>query len=147
MPRVNLSISEDLYKQLQKDADKRNITVNNLILDMIEDKYNPSIRYDYTLALNNMISESKKTQGEYTLSDLPTFKNVEQILIENHVSESPASVRARLGKMYNEAVKKGSIKGIERAVVNRNGVEELKFLCRAAVYYNKLNKPRKEGKE
>ena len=46
--------------------------------------------------------------------------------------------------MYNEAVKKGSIKGIERAVVNRNGVEELKFLCRAAVYCNKLNKTGKK---
>lgn len=43
-------------------------------------------------------------------------------------------------KMYNEAVKKGSINGVERAVTNKNGVEELKFWCRAAVYCNKLSK-------
>ena len=60
--------------------------------------------------------------------------------IENHIKESPASVRARLGKMYNEAVKKGVVKGVERAVVMKNGVEQLKFLCRAAVYSNKLSK-------
>jgi hypothetical protein len=38
---------------------------------------------------------------------IPTFKDVDQVLIENHINESPASVRARLVKMYNEAVKKG----------------------------------------
>ena len=87
-----------------------------------------------------MASESKKMKKEFTLSDLPTFADVEQVLIENNIKESPASVRARLGKMYNEAVKKGSISGVERAVTNKNGVEELKFWCRAAVYCNKLSK-------
>ena len=73
---------------------------------------------------------------EFTLSDLPTFSDVDQVLTENRINESPASVRARLGKMYNEAVRKGTAKGVERALVNRNGVEELKFLNRAAVYVN-----------
>ena len=136
MPRVNLSISEDLYKKLQKAADKKKITVNSLILDTLEDEYNTAVRYDYTAALQLMISESRKMKKEFTLSDLPTFSDVDQVLAENHINESPASVRARLGKMYNEAVRKGTVKGVERAVVNRNGVEELKFWNRAAVYVN-----------
>ncbi len=140
MPRINLSINEDLYKQLQKVADKQKVTVNSLILEAIEEKYSTRVRYDYTTALKLMISESRKMDGEFTLSDLQTFKDVDQVLIENHINESPASVRARLGKMYNEAVKKGVVKGIERAVVMKNGVEQLKFLCRAAVYCNKLSK-------
>ena len=133
MPRINLSINEDLYNQIQKAADKQKVTVNSLILEALEEKYSTKVRYDYTTALKLMISE-------FTLSDLPTFKDVDQVLIENHINESPASVRARLGKMYNEAVKKGVVKGIERAVVMKNGVEQLKFLCRAAVYSNKLSK-------
>jgi hypothetical protein len=140
MPRVNLSISDDLYNKLQKAADKKKITVNSLILDTLEDEYNTSVRYDYTTALQLMISESKKMKNEFTLSDLPTFKDVDQVLVENRINESPASVRARLGKMYNEAVRKGSVKGVERAVTNKNGVEELKFWCRAAVYVNTKNK-------
>ena len=140
MPRINLSISDDLYNQLQKAADKQKITVNSLILETLEDKFNTAVRYDYTAALKLMVAESKKMEKEFTLSDLPTFADVEQVLIENNIKESPASVRARLGKMYNEAVKKGSINGVERAVTNKNGVEELKFWCRAAVYCNKLSK-------
>lgn len=140
MPRINLSINDDLYKQLQKSADKQKVTVNSLILEALEEKYSTRVRYDYTTALKLMISESRKMNPEFTLSDLPTFKDVDQVLIENHIKESPASVRARLGKMYNEAVKKGVVKGVERAVVMKNGVEQLKFLCRAAVYSNKLSK-------
>ena len=140
MPRINLSINEDLYNQIQKAADKQKVTVNSLILEALEEKYSTKVRYDYTTALKLMISESRNMDPEFTLSDLPTFKDVDQVLIENHINESPASVRARLGKMYNEAVKKGVVKGIERAVVMKNGVEQLKFLCRAAVYSNKLSK-------
>ncbi len=96
MPRINLSISEDLYKQLQKAADKQKITVNSLILETLEDKFNTAVRYDYTAALKLMVAESKKMEKEFTLSDLPTFADVEQVLIENNIKESPASVRARL---------------------------------------------------
>ncbi len=140
MPRVNLSISETLFNKLQKAADKKKITVNSLILDTLEDEYNTAVRYDYTAALQLMISESRKMKKEFTLSDLPTFSDVDQVLTENRINESSASVRARLGKMYNEAVRKGSVKGVERAVINRNGVEELKFWNRAAVYINSGNK-------
>ena len=35
-------------------------------------------------------------EKEFTLSDLPTFADVEQVLIENNIKGSPASVRARL---------------------------------------------------
>ena len=59
------------------------------------------------------IKEAKKMDKEFTLSDLPTFAGVNEILVEREIKESPAQVRARLGKMFNEAVRKGTAKGID----------------------------------
>ena len=99
MPRINLSISEDLYKQLHKAADKQKITVNTLILDTLEDKFNTAVRYDYTAALKLMASESKKMKKEFTLSDLPTCADVEQVLIENNIKE-PITIDELARKFY-----------------------------------------------
>jgi hypothetical protein len=140
MPRVNLSISPSLYKQLQKAANKDNVTVNNLIYKLLEKEYGDSNMYDYVIALDAMITEAKAMDKEFTLSDLPTFATVNDVIVEYKIKESPAAVRARLGKMFNEAVKNGYVKGIGRAViVEKNGDERLKFLSRAAVYSKKLS--------
>ncbi len=136
MPRANLSINQDLYDQIKKAAARKNITVNSLILEELEDKYSKHTTYDYTAALQNMIAEAKKAEGEFTLSDLETFSDVADVIKQYKMKESPASVRARLGKMFNEAVRSGSVSGIERAKVKRNGKEEFKFYSRAAVYVN-----------
>ncbi len=136
MPRVNLSISQDLYKQIEKAALKENVTVNYYICDMLEEKFAKGTVYDYTLAVTNMIDEAKKMDRDFVLADLPTFADVGEVIKEYKIKETPAQVRARLGKMFNEAVRRGNAKGIERAVVIRDGVEELKFLSRAAVYSN-----------
>ena len=140
MPRVNLSISQDLFDQIEKAAKKENITVNYYICDMLEERFGKRTVYDYTSALANMIREAKSMDKDFTLADLPTFACVGEVLDEYKIKESPAQVRARLGKMFNEAVRKGSAKGIERAVVEKDGKQEFKFLSRAAVYTNKGKK-------
>ena len=58
MPRINLSISDELYGQLQRTARKENITVNYGICEMLEEMYGKRTVYNYTLALTNMIKEA-----------------------------------------------------------------------------------------
>lgn len=144
MPRVNLSISQELYNQLQKEAEKSSITVNHLILSVLEEKYSNQSSVDYVVLLDKMITESKQMTGDFVLADLPTYSGIEEMLIETKTNISAASVKARLGKMYNEAVRKEVIPGVNRAIIERNGAEELKFLSRAAVYTKMLNKAKGE---
>ena len=136
MPRINLSISDDLYEQLLEAARQENITVNYIVCETLEEKFGKRTVYDYSFALTNMIKEAKTMETDFTLADLPTFAEVGDVLDEYGIKESPAQVRSRLGKMFNEAVRQGTAEGIQRAVVVENCVEELKFLSRATVYTN-----------
>lgn len=138
MPRVNLSLSQDLYDQIEKAAKKEKVSVNYYICDMLEEQFGKGASYDYSVAVNSMIKEAKKMDKEFTLSDLPTFAEVGDVVVEYKINETPAQVRARLGKLFNEAVRNGSAKDVERAVTVKNGKEQLRFYSRAAVYVNKL---------
>jgi hypothetical protein len=140
MPRVNLSITQELYDQIEKAARKENITVNYYICDMLEEQFGKGTVYDYTLAITNMIAEAREMDRDFVLADLPTFADVNEVLRQYKIKESPAQVRSRLGKMFNEAVRSGNAKGIERAVVEKNGTEEFRFSSRAAVYCNTRHK-------
>jgi len=142
MPRVNLSISQELYDQSKKAADDNFLSVNNMIVNELEKAFSVGNVYDYSYAMESLIKESEDMKAEFTLSDLPTFKNVDRIIIEYGIKESAASVRARLGKIYNEAIRNGLIKGIDRANVNKDGEMEAKFLSRAAVYVKKIDDAR-----
>ena len=146
MPRVNLSLTQDMYDRIEKEAKKQNITVNYYICEMLEERFGKRTTYDYTVVVGEMIKEAKKMDKEFTLADLPTFADVNEVLVEYKIKESPAQIRARLGKMFNEAVKKGTAKGVERATTIKDGEEQLKFYCRAAVYVNKLNQIKKGDK-
>ena len=146
MPRVNLSLRQDRYDRIEKEAKKQNVTVNYYVCEMIEEKFGKRTTYDYSVAVGNMIKEAKKMDKEFTLADLPTFADVGEVLVEYKIKESPAQVRARLGKMFNEAVRQGTAKGVERAITVKNGEEQLKFYSRAAVYVNKLNQMKKGEK-
>ena len=140
MPRVNLSLSKELYDQIEKAAKKENITVNYYVCEMLEEKFSKRTTYDYAAALANMIEEAKKMEKDFTLSDLPTFADVGAVIKEYKIKESAAQIRARLGKMFNEAVRKGTAKGVERAVTVKNGKKQFKFYSRAAVYVNARSK-------
>lgn len=140
MPRVNLSISQDLYDKLQGEAEKRNITVNHLIVSVLQEKYGSKGKVDYIVMLDKMIDESKEMKGDFVLADLPTYAGINNILIEMNTEVSAASVRARLGKMYNELVRKSVIPGVNRVMIEKNGVKEPKFASRAAVYTRLMEK-------
>jgi hypothetical protein len=140
MPRVNLSLSQEIYDRIEKEAKKQNVTVNYYVSEMLEERFGKRITYDYGAAVGEMIKEAGKMEKDFTLADLPTFSYVSEIIKEYKIKESPAQVRARLGKMFNEAVRKGTAKGIERATTVKDGKKQLKFYCRAAVYVNKNHK-------
>lgn len=146
MARVNLSVDDKLYKKLQEAATAENTTVNYLILSILEEKYLDENVYDYSLALEQMITESKEMGEEFTLAELPVFKKVDEVIIERQLPVTSASVRARLGKMFNEAVRCGNVPDVKRAVVEKDGKEELKFVARAAVY-NRCMREIKDGEE
>lgn len=143
MPRVNLSLSQELFDRIEKEAKKENVTVNYYVCEMLEEQFGKRTTYDYSVAVGEMIKEAKKMDKEFTLSDLPTFSDVNAVLKDYKIKESPAQVRARLGKMFNEAVRNGIAKGINRATVTKNGQKQFKFYCRAAVYENQLSKTKK----
>lgn len=146
MPRVNLSIGQELYENIAKKAKNENKTVNYLIYELLEKEYGDHSSYDYSEALNNLIVEAKDMEKEFTLADLQTFAGVEEILVEIESKESAAAVRARLGKLFNEAVKRGVIPGVKRSTIEQNGNQTLKFSSRAAVYSNSSNSKAKKSK-
>ena len=65
MARANLSVDNKLYKKLQEAATAENTTVNYLILSILEEKYLDENGYDYSLALEQMITESKEMGRSY----------------------------------------------------------------------------------
>lgn len=80
MPRVNLSISQELYDQIKKAADDNFLSVNNMIVNELEKAFSVGNVYDYSYAMESLIKESEDMKAEFTLSDLPTFKNVDRII-------------------------------------------------------------------
>lgn len=131
MPRINLSIDQELFDLLQEAADEQNCTVNVHIISVLEGLYkqNP---FDYQAALNKLINETtfKSNGEEFTLVGLPSFSEISTAKAED-AKIKPSIVRARLGKLFNAAVNNEKVPFVKRAK-NQNG--ELKFLNRAAVY-------------
>lgn len=143
MPRLNLSINQEIFDQLQAEANEKGLTVNNMVYSILEQKYSQS-GFDYIVALDCLKKEAESMKGEFTLADLPTFKGVEELLLETNSKETPAQVRARLGKMFNDSIKSGAFKDIDRAViVEEDGSQKAKMLARAAVYASKLSEAMK----
>lgn len=134
MPRINLSIDQEVYDLLEEAAKKEKCTINVHIISILEKLYkqNP---FDYQGALKTLIDEAKLMDigKEFTLVNLPSFSEISVAKAEE-AKIKPSMVRARLGKLFNAAVRSGSISFVERAK-KENG--ELKFYNRAAVYVKK----------
>ena len=162
MPRVYLTLEQELFQRIEVDANNNNITMNLLMQNILERIYMNGLGYtdivekigldtvgfDYTAALNELIEEVMRRQdGEFTLADLESFSKLCIATSENGYLQ-PATMRARLGKLFNSAVRKNSgenqiVPYVERAK-KENG--ELKFLARAAVYV-KDSSVSKDGEE
>ena len=134
MPRINLSVDDDLFVALVADANKHSCTVNVYLISLLEKLYKQS-PFDYTAALATLEEEAKSRplQQEFTLVDLPSFTEIAIVKAEN-ANLKPSIVRARLGKMFNTRVKDCMVGDVQRCV-NSNG--DLKFKSRAAVYVRK----------
>lgn len=153
MPRVYLTLEQELFNRIEEDANENKITMNLLMQNIFERIYMSGLSYndivkkigldtvgfDYTAALNELIKETNEREdGEFTLVMLESFSKLCISTVEKGYLQ-PSTLRARLGKLYNSAVKNDKNKpykdkvlpGVERAR-DENG--DLKFISRTAVY-------------
>ena len=133
--RINLSIDDDLFNSLQKDALSNGCTVNVYLITILEKLYkqNP---FDYAAALSTLEMEAKNQPigVDFTLVDLPSFQDISVAQAEK-ANIKPSIVRARLGKMFNVRVREGNVGDVIRS---RDSKGNLKFSSRSAVYRRKL---------
>lgn len=129
--RINLSIDDELFNALQKDATTNGCTVNVYLITILEKLYKQH-PFDYQTALATLESEAKNQPVgvDFTLVDLPSFQDISVAQAEN-ANLKPSIVRARLGKMFNVRVKENRVGDVVRSK-DSNG--ELKFSSRTAVY-------------
>lgn len=156
MPRVYLTLEQELFERIERDANDNQITMNMLIQNIFERIYMGGLNYkgivekigldavgfDYTKALSELIKETnEREEGEFTLVMLESFNKLCISTVEKGYLQ-PATLRARLGKLYNSAVRNDVNKeykdqvmpGVERAKDVNN---DLKFVSRTAVYVKK----------
>lgn len=131
MARINLSIDDGLFAELESDANSHNCTVNVYLITLLEKLYKQS-PFDYESALTTLETEAKQQpiNQEFTLVDLPSFTEISVAKAEN-ANLKPSVVRARLGKMFNSRVRNGKVGTVVRSL-DSNG--DLKFVSRTAVY-------------
>lgn len=147
MPRINLTISDELFDALQKTATIKHIPINLVAVETLEKLFiEQSIDYsDFINKLINEIDNLPREKDEFTLSDLDTYNSIGMSLnIDGKIK--PSTLRARIGKAFNEVERKVGIKGISRAyTTDKKGNPVLKFDHRAAVY--KVDWSQRKGKE
>ena len=131
MARINLSIDDNLYLQLQEDAERHNCTVNVYLISLLEKLYKQS-PFDYQAALGTLEREAlaQLPGREFTLVDLPSFGEISVARAED-ANLKPSIVRARLGKMFNTRVRDGKVGDVRRST-DKSG--QLQFIARTAVY-------------
>lgn len=141
MPRVNLSINDELFASIEKDAKEKSTTVNLLIIDLLGGLYGND-SFNYSESLKQLVIEAEdyakdpQNDPEFTLVKLPSFADI-CVAKAGKARIQPSLVRARLGKMFNSKVRKDEITGISRAK-DKNGA--LKFIEKTAVYSVDLNR-------
>ncbi|MCR5580320.1 MAG: hypothetical protein K6F66_01910 [Pseudobutyrivibrio sp.] len=133
MPRVNLSINQNIYDNIKQQADIQGISVNNMIYSQLQQKYGTD-EFDYIVALDCLKQEAMEKEGYFSLWELPTFKDID----ENSSMESPEQIRARLGKMFHDSVQKGQVYNVEIHTGKLEGdYRRLKSTGRAVIYINR----------
>ncbi|WP_347352496.1 hypothetical protein, partial [Acetoanaerobium noterae] len=126
----------DLFEILEKKAEARNVTVNVFVNSTLEGIYKQA-PFDYSFALSKLIEEAQqKPEGEeFILAELPSFSEICVVKAKDaHIQ--PSIIRARLGRLFNSAVKTEKAVGIKRQTIIKDGVEKLKFISKSAVYIN-----------
>ena len=106
MPRLNLSITQELYDSLEKAAENNNTTINMLVLNVLESMYAEKVTYDYSIALQSLIEESKEMKSEFTLSSRPTNSKVALTL--RRISTLGVSITSNAKATFSKTVRCGS---------------------------------------
>ena len=57
MPRIHLTVSEELYRQIREEADKNHTTMTGLIYTLLDETYSKSFCYDCSFAMESLIME------------------------------------------------------------------------------------------
>ena len=133
MKKILLTLDDELYEMIEKDASAGISTVNDRILHILHVTYKTG-EYSYEDAIMEMVEEvsSVDLNTPFTLIDLVCFEGV----IKKKATASNISVQAVrriLGKKFNRAVAHGLITNIERAYED-DGKSKLLNIKRAAAY-------------
>lgn len=136
MPRINLTISEDLLQALQEAAKKNLLPINLVAVETLE-KVHIKQAIDYSNIIQQLIAEIDelpRDKTEFCLNDLKTYAEIEQFQeIDGEIK--PTALRPRIGRAFNEVERTVGIKGVKRAyTIDKHGNRTLKFEHRAAVY-------------
>jgi hypothetical protein len=136
MARINLSIDNDLFAKIEKEAIEKSTTVNLLIIDLLENLYADTSAFNYSAALMTLVKEAEAyavnhiNDTEFPLVDLASFTDI-CVAQAGNAKLRPSMVRARLGKMFNSLVRHGNVSGISRA---KDSDGNNKFINKTAVY-------------
>lgn len=136
MPRINLSISQQLFNELQVAANAKKVPVNLIAVQALEQLFiKQTVNYSaFITQIEKDIDALPKEKNEFILSDLDSYTTLSISTVDNGEIK-PSVLRATIGKAFNELVRNNSIKGVTRTyTTGRNGKQTLKFSHGAAVY-------------
>lgn len=136
MPRINLTISDDLFNALQNEARKKNVPVNLVAVETLEKLFvKETINYSaFIKSLLEEVDKLPRDKTEFCLFDLDTYNSIGMSEISDGRIK-PSTLKARIGKAFNELERTVGFKGIHRAyTTDKQGNKVLKFNHRSAVY-------------
>ena len=128
MKRIYLTLDDRLFDAINLEAHKKGVSASLLITSNLEDLYMKQEAINYEELLHTIIEEAQERDSEpFTLSDLPSFSALIIASAEKaHIS--PGTIRARVGKNFNRAVRNKKAGRIIRAtkpngkLLNKAGV-------------------------
>jgi len=116
MKRLYLTLDDRLFEKIQAEAEKKGIPPTSLVVGNLEDLYLRNEAVDYKGLLNTLIDEAKQKPLDepFLLAELPSFREL-IIASAKKAHISPSTVRARIGKSFNAAVRNRKVGNVIRA--------------------------------
>lgn len=128
MRRLYLTLSDELYLNIEQQASESGMGPNLFAVSLLEKLYDKN-DIDYPSILESVIASAKKySKDKFILSELEDFQKV------------PSNLKLRIGRSFNDAVKKGKVEGVERATTIKNGEKILAFKDGSAVFRKTTDK-------
>lgn len=137
MKEIKLRIGDSLMEQIKETANQSGVSANTLITNTLEEIFLGQRAFNDDQIFKEILEEIQDREpGEFTLSDIKAFTQIGVSTAEKGYLQ-PSTVRARVGKAFNQAVSQGRVPGVTRAKDEHN---ELKFISRTAVYKKETGK-------